>query len=67
MLFLRSPSFTPQKVTEKGTFELTCEDSIEFSSIDSILKFSNASVDNIDYDTMTLDLTWVLQLTPEMD
>lgn len=58
-------AFNPQKISESGTYELHQGESVYFDSIASTLMFSEAQIDSIDYDTLSLNLIWKLQLKPE--
>ena len=57
--------FNPQKASENGTYELRQGESVYLDSIASTLIFSEAQIDSIDYDTLSLSLIWKLQLRPE--
>lgn len=57
--------FNPNRVKESGSYELGTGESVYLDSIDSTLEFTQADIEAINYDALTLNLNWTLCLTPE--
>ncbi len=54
--------FDPRRMKESGSYSLDVGDSIYLDSIDSTLEFASADILSVDYNALTVSLTWDLCL-----